>query len=81
MNHLYNSMVLTCQRKCLLDFTSKAISEDEKTCLTRCSNENMFLDNFIYESDSASQLANTEGKGKKATFFISRRIEDLTQET
>ena len=80
MNYLYNAMVFNCQKKCLLDFKTKAISEDEKTCMTRCSNEHMFLDNFIYESDSAQQLASTEGKPKKASFFISRRIEDLTQD-
>jgi hypothetical protein len=38
----------------------------------------MFLDNFVYETDTASQIAVTEGKAKKANFYLTRRIEDLT---
>jgi hypothetical protein len=41
----------------------------------------MFLDNFLYESDSAMQMASTQGKTKKAVFFVNRRIEDLTSAT
>jgi hypothetical protein len=40
----------------------------------------MFLDNFLYETDSAMQLASTQGKPKKAMFFTSRRLEDLTEQ-
>jgi hypothetical protein len=38
----------------------------------------MFFDNMVYELDSAVQMATTEGKPKKAYFYINRRIEDLT---
>jgi hypothetical protein len=38
----------------------------------------MYLDNFMYESDSAMQVASTQGKPKKAVFYTARRIEDLT---
>lgn len=38
----------------------------------------MFLDNMIFEFDSAMQIASTEGRPKKANFYYSRRIEDLT---
>jgi hypothetical protein len=78
MNHLYNSIVFTCQKKCLGSFSAGALSPEETTCLFRCANESIYLDNFMQEADSAQQLASTQGKPKKAAFFISRRIEDLT---
>ena len=43
-----------------------------------CVDDNMFFDNFAFETHSAQQLAASEGKNKKATFYINRRIEDLT---
>jgi hypothetical protein len=78
MNHVYNSIVFSCQKRCLTDFKSNIASKEEQTCLLRCANEFMFFDNFIYETDSAQQIASTQGKPKKASFYISRRIEDLT---
>lgn len=54
------------------------LTQEESICLRRCANEAMFLDNFLYEADSASQVASTQGKPKKAAFYIPRRIEDLT---
>jgi hypothetical protein len=38
----------------------------------------MYFDNFVYEMDTAQQIAATEGKPKKSTFYLNRRIEDLT---
>jgi len=78
MNHVYNSIVLSCQKSCLSSFAQAKLTQDETTCLLRCANEHMFLDNFLQEADSAQQVAATQGKSKKAAFFISRRIEDLT---
>ena len=78
MNHVYNSIVFSCQKSCLSTFTQSKLTQEETTCLLRCANENMFLDNFLQEADSAEQVAATQGKPKKAAFFISRRIGDLT---
>lgn len=78
MNHVYNSIVFSCQKNCLSTFTQSKLTPEETTCLLRCANESMFLDNFMQEADSAEQVASTQGKPKKAAFFISRRIGDLT---
>jgi hypothetical protein len=80
MNHLYNTFVFNCQKQCLTDFKSKVITGEENVCLSRCVNQNMFLDNFLYETDSAMQLASTQGKPKKAMFFANRRLEDVTEQ-
>lgn len=77
MNNVYNKIVFNCQKSCL-KFDSAKVSKEETQCLMKCANENMFLDNFLYEVDTASQLAATEGKPKKAAFYINRRIEDAT---
>ena len=77
MNNLYNKIVFNCQKSCL-SFNEAKLNKDETGCLLKCANENMFLDNFLYEIDAASQIATTESKPKTAAFFITRRIEDLT---
>lgn len=80
MNHVYNSIIFSCQKRCLTNFTSSnKLTPEETTCLTRCANEQMFFDNFIFETDSAKQVAATQGKEKKASFYINRRIEDVTE--
>jgi len=78
INQVYNSIVLSCQKKCLTSFKEKVLTKDESTCLIRCADTQMFLDNFVYETDTAAQIAATEGKAKKASFYLTRRIEDLT---
>ena len=78
INQVYNSIVMTCQRKCITNFNEKVLSKDETMCLIRCADTHMFLDNFTYEMDTASQIAATEGKMKKASFYMNRRIEDIT---
>ena len=79
MSHLYNTIILNCQKKCLY-FDTKSISNSEKSCLLRCANESMFLDNLVYELDSATQAASTQDKPKKAFFYYSRRIDDVTSD-
>ena len=77
MNHIYNTIIVSCQRRCL-SYESERIKIDERDCLLKCANEYMFLDNFMFEVDSISQHAAMENKLKKASFFINRRIDDLT---
>ena len=36
-----------------------------------------FMDNTLYEMDSASTLASMQGKPKKAFMYFNRRIADL----
>ena len=79
INQVYNSIVMTCQRKCISDFTQRVLSKEETTCLIRCADTHMYLDNYTYEMDTASQIAATEGKMKKASFYMNRRLEDVTQ--
>lgn len=87
MNLVYNSIIFSCQKRCITTFTKAhpdqpaTLAPEESACLVKCANENMFLDNFLYEIDSAQQLASTQGKPKKGTFYIGRRIEDLTSPT
>ncbi|TNV86543.1 hypothetical protein FGO68_gene15762 [Halteria grandinella] len=91
MNHVYNRLVFTCQTRCLQGISVNTnptpaqktsalqkLSAEESTCLRRCADQMMYLDNFVYETDSAMQLASTQGKPKKAVFYTTRRIEDLT---
>ena len=54
MNQVYNSIIFSCQKRCLTSFITNKVSKDEGVCLQRCANENMFLDNFLTEADSAS---------------------------
>lgn len=91
MNHVYNRIVMTCQSRCLQGISFQAqqplekpasavqkLTELETTCLRRCTDQQMYMDNFVFETDSAMQLASTQGKSKKGVFFTGRRIEDLT---
>ena len=79
INQVYNTVIVSCQRKCL-SYESDQIKQAEKECLYKCANEYMFLDNFMYEVDSVTQHAFLENKAKKSSFFINRRIDDLTME-
>lgn len=93
INHVYNRVIFACQTRCLEGLSvqtgpqagfkkpasaAEKLSESEVRCLKKCADQMMFLDNFVYETDSATQVASTQGKPKKASFFATRRIEDLT---
>ena len=73
----YKAIIIPCQKKCL-DFRSRDISETEQSCITACLDKFAFLDNATYELDSATTLANMQGKPKKAFMYYNRRIADLT---
>ncbi|CDW82241.1 UNKNOWN [Stylonychia lemnae] len=80
INNIYSNIILSCQKQCLQGFNqSDEFTSDERTCLTKCVNKHMFLDNFLYETDSANEIASEQGKTKKAVFYQNRRIEDLTR--
>eukprot|EP00347_Sterkiella_histriomuscorum_P022473 403338359 len=78
-NNVYSQIIFSCQKQCLSSFLqSKQPTKEEVSCLMKCANENMFLDNFLFERDSAIDAANQQQKQKKAQFYISRRMDDLT---
>ncbi len=77
MNYIYSKIIVSCQRRCLT-FENEKVREPEVECLLKCANEYMFLDNFLFETDTATQIASNENKIKKANFYISRRVDDLT---
>lgn len=56
------------------------ISEFEKVCLTKCIDQQIFFDNTTFELDSANQLATNQGKPKKFSVYMSRRLDDLSSE-
>ena len=88
MRYVNSSMILHCQKQCFSyigafdlpkpDEKPGALSQGERTCLKTCLDQQVFFDTAMYEFDSVTQIAAAQGKPKKAYFYQTRRIDDLT---
>ena len=81
VRNVHNSIILHCQNTCLNDFETTDLGDEEKYCLKRCLDQQLFFDNSVYEMDSVNQLTSSQGKHKRAYIYQRRRFEDLTETT
>ena len=79
VRNVHNSIIFHCQNTCLNNFESTDLDAEEKPCLKRCLDQQLFFDNVTYEMDSVNQLTSSQGKEKRAYIYQRRRFEDLTE--